>query len=823
MTRENLHGTLSLSRSPLTGTLQSAFTIAGSLSNATLRGAEVQLRIEPNSSVLQWKYDNQEEWQDLIDIYTLDYEALANIPTMNNVTIIGNLTPADLGLSDRSEGVVTITREGNEFVVTRPDGTTFEFSYANATLSDPGLMSSDDKSKLDGIEPDSQENVIETINVNGQSLPVTNKEVDIHIPTDISELDNDSNYATQSYVDDGLATKQDTLPIAEVTSADIGKALMPKTVADGEVTSWEFGEAGKVDDVQINGNSILNNKIANIPVADNDNLGVVGILKDGGLLKNSIGRVYVQTATNSEIKAGSGNYTVTPSSQSASTFYGLAKAAGDTTQSVAVNQVGDYTANAKSAIRNMLDVPATGDTINNVLVGGTSVKSGRTAAVPIANTNTLGVVKAQSDFGIRVDSGSLKTVKATSEKIKAGSDSYLPVVSGNQHEAAFYGLAKAAGDSTQSASDNAVGTYTNDAKSAIRAMLGVDSAIANAVGQITGFDFSIVQELPVTGTKGVIYLIVDTHGDSDGYDEYIWIDNGFEKLGHTDIDLSGYATISYVDSELDNKVDNVTIDGVSIVSNGVAQISIASQNDFGVVKIANAYGLQINSAGFIALVGANDNQCQNGSSDFRSITPSSQHASTFYGLAKAAGDTTQAASSNAVGTYTDSAKTAIKSMLGVKDDFNLSVGTVTTLPSTGTASASISGDPDDMTLDLSLPRGESGVHIGDTAPADPDISVWIDTSEETNPYIETVTGTAPVITAEANCRYMCGEVLSLEITPPAAGTTDIVFTSGSTATVLVLPNTVRMPEWWDGVETNRTYEICIMDGTYAGVMSWPTQ
>lgn len=39
----------------------------------------------------------------------------------------------------------------------------------------------------------------------------------------------------------------------------------------------------------------------------------------------------------------------------------------------------------------------------------------------------------------------------------------------------------------------------------------------------------------------------------------------------------------------------------------------------------------------------------------------------FNGLAKAAGDTTQASSGNPIGTYTDTAKTKIKAMLGVTD------------------------------------------------------------------------------------------------------------------------------------------------------------
>lgn len=63
--------------------------------------------------------------------------------------------------------------------------------------------------------------------------------------------------------------------------------------------------------------------------------------------------------------------------------------------------------------------------------------------------------------------------KASSSYIKAGTNKYNPIVSYNQHESVFYGLAKAAGDTTQSASSNAVGTYTDDAKTAIKTMLGI--------------------------------------------------------------------------------------------------------------------------------------------------------------------------------------------------------------------------------------------------------------------------------------------------------------------------------------------------------------
>ena len=155
-------------------------------------------------------------------------------------------------------------------------------------------------------------------------------------------------------------------------------------------------------------------------------------------------------------------------------------------------------------------------------------------------------------------------------------------------------------------------------------------------------------------------------------------------------------------------------------------------------------------------------------------------------------------------------------------EMDMDIGTVTTLPAGSNATASITGDPEAMELNLAIPRGDTGVYVGSTPPQDSDISVWIDTSESVNPYVETITGTEVTITGEPNYRYVCGEVYSISITPPSAGTIEVMFTSGSTAAVLTLPNTVHMPEWWVGVEANYTYDICIIDGTYAGVVMWPT-
>ena len=113
-----------------------------------------------------------------------------------------------------------------------------------------------------------------------------------------------------------------------------------------------------VQDVQVNGTSVLSNGVANVPMANGTNPGVV-VVREGndGLLIDSSNRLSINPATTSQIKSGSNNYRViTPFNQSYSTFYGLATASGDTTQSASSNAVGVYTDSAKIAIQKMLGI-----------------------------------------------------------------------------------------------------------------------------------------------------------------------------------------------------------------------------------------------------------------------------------------------------------------------------------------------------------------------------------------------------------------------------------------------------------------------------------
>ena len=100
---------------------------------------------------------------------------------------------------------------------------------------------------------------------------------------------------------------------------------------------------------------------------------------------------------------------------------------------------------------------------------------------------------------------------------------------------------------TNKAVDITVPTKTSDLTndSGFQDSQDVQDAIDAALADITGIDFQVVQSLPQSGEKGVIYLVPNSGTGTNTYDEYIWVEPSggtahFEKIGSTDVDLSGY-------------------------------------------------------------------------------------------------------------------------------------------------------------------------------------------------------------------------------------------------------------------------------------------
>lgn len=511
--------------------------------------------------------------------------------------------------------------------------------------------------------------------------------------------------------------------------------------------------------------------------------GNYGIVQNGGVG----GALQINYATVAQCKNRTGSTAYQPLTvftENAAAFYGLAYAAGDTTMASSTNAVGTYTTEAKTAIRAMIgaengdDIVKVQDTqpttaatkiwlpetppesiavptvaemetalagkVSDVQVNGTSIVTNGVANVPVGNDTNPGVFKV-GGYGVGVynyDLSKLCVKCAQTNHIKAGTDLYMPIVSGKQHESTFYGLAKAAGDTSQSQSSNAVGNYTPSAKGAIQRMIGLPDIIAP--DESSGDASRVYAEGEIFTMDGTLYRATEAIAQDEAIVPPIEMMGNLEVFNCEPVTIGNYF------------IRDVQINGTSIGSNGIANIPVATTSSYGAVQIG--YGLRIVD-NRLSISPAVSSDVKTGTATMLPIVPHYQHESTFYGLAKAAGDTTQSASNNAVGTYTDSAKASIKSMLGIVDG------------STSTVN---------------------------------------------------VSGAAPTITAVENTRYVCGEVTSLNITPAASGICIVRFTSGTTPTVLTLPSTVKFPEWFDysTLETDTIYEMCITDGIYGAVMSW---
>jgi hypothetical protein len=70
--------------------------------------------------------------------------------------------------------------------------------------------------------------------------------------------------------------------------------------------------------------------------------------------------------------------------------------------------------------------------------------------------------------------------------------------------------------------------------------------VTNAIAGVSGFSAAIVDELPESGNSSTMYLVKKSTSDDDNnvYDEYFYINEAWELIGSTAMDLSGYVKTS---------------------------------------------------------------------------------------------------------------------------------------------------------------------------------------------------------------------------------------------------------------------------------------
>lgn len=120
-------------------------------------------------------------------------------------------------------------------------------------------------------------------------------------------------------------------------------------------------------------------------------------------------------------------------------------------------------------------------------------------------------------------------------------------------------------------------------------MTEVKKAISHAVGQITSFEYKIVDSLPATseGKKGVVYLVAHSGSTKqNSYDEYIFLpaegstEARYEKIGTTDIDLTPYAKKTDIPTAVSDLANDLGFEtSESVGSRITSAISVLDYSD----------------------------------------------------------------------------------------------------------------------------------------------------------------------------------------------------------------------------------------------------
>lgn len=107
--------------------------------------------------------------------------------------------------------------------------------------------------------------------------------------------------------------------------------------------------------------------------------------------------------------------------------------------------------------------------------------------------------------------------------------------------------------------DNLDSTATDKALSANQGNI-----LKTMIGNLANLRIEVVTKLPSTGEVNVIYLVKRVGKNPDVHDEYIYVENTWEKIGNTEVDLSNYYTKEQVYSKSEvytkTEVDNIKND-----------------------------------------------------------------------------------------------------------------------------------------------------------------------------------------------------------------------------------------------------------------------
>ena len=323
-----------------------------------------------------------------------------------------------------------------------------------------------------------QANVIESVKRNGTALTVTNKAVDVSVPTKTSDLTNDSHYVADA---DYVHTDSNYTAAEKTKLAGIADGANKTTVATSITASGT--------------NPVTSKAIHDALAGKQDELTFDTAATSGSTNPVTSGGIY--TALGKKANLASPTFTGTPKAPTAS-------AATDNTQIATTAFVHDLT-------------------------DGKANSATTLAGYGITDAYTKSEVDAAIATGTALDVDSAPT-------------------SGSDHLVTSGGVYTAVAAKANLASPNFTGNPTaptvsiEDSSTAIATTAYVNACVASYINGLTQFQILVVDELPIDSNNHTIYLVPNSGSGNNVYDEYVYIYEyeKWEKIGTTEVDLSGY-------------------------------------------------------------------------------------------------------------------------------------------------------------------------------------------------------------------------------------------------------------------------------------------
>lgn len=306
------------------------------------------------------------------------------------------------------------------------------------------------------------------------------------------------------------------------------------------------GEANVIDTVKVNNSALTPdaNKAVNITIAQGDANGTIAVNGSDVAVKGLGSAAYTASTAYDASGAAAAVLGSSTDSASANTVYG-AKAAASAAQSDV------------DALESLVGSTAVSTQITNAINGLDSSVAAETNKAIASVTITNGKISASTKATIPTNNNQL----TNGAGYQTASD-VSSAISASGYQANVIETIKVNGTAqsvTAKAVDITVPTNNNQLTNGAgyQTSSQVQSAISTAIAGVTQFDFQVVSSLPATGVKGTIYLVPNSGSGTNTKDEYIYVNNGWEKIGTTDVDLSGYVPSSDLVAITNSEIDTV--------------------------------------------------------------------------------------------------------------------------------------------------------------------------------------------------------------------------------------------------------------------------